>query len=191
MKYGFKAAAKRLALELRGELELSTAEPFDPWRLAKLYGIDVLQLGDVGCSAEALHHFTVTNPTVFSGALVPLDHGAVIVENDGHPLVRRRSTTSHEMAHVVLEHRFTTTLVNERGCRTADRDQEEEATELAGELLLPFSAAKALARKKTSNEEAALMYGVSVEIGRWRLDSTGARKIAARQAVAYQRSLRS
>lgn len=74
----------------------------------------MLELGDVGCSAEALHHFIVTNSAVFSGALVPLDHGAVFVENGSHPLVRRRSTTSHEIAHVVLEHRFTTTLVNER-----------------------------------------------------------------------------
>lgn len=188
MRHGFKAEAKRLALELRAELDLTEQEPFDPWALAELYGTDVYQLGDVDCSPEALQHFSIERPTVFSGALVPVATGAVIIENDAHLPVRRRSTTSHEMAHVVLEHRFTATLVNERGCRSADRDQEAEATELAGEMLLPFIAAKTLARRRKSNEEAALQYGISVECARWRLDATGARLIAARQTQAYRRS---
>jgi Zn-dependent peptidase ImmA (M78 family) len=54
---------------------------------------------------------------MFSGALVPIGTGAVIVENDSHPSVRRRSTLGHELAHVFGEHKFATSLVNERGCR--------------------------------------------------------------------------
>jgi len=188
VRRGFKAEAKRLALELRAEIGITAQDPFDPWALAELYGIDVYQLGDSDCPAEALRHFTIERPEVFSGALVPLETGAVIIENDAHQPVRRRSTTCHEMAHVILEHRFAATLVNEHGCRLADRDQEAEATELAGEMLLPFSAATILARRKKSNEEASLQYAISVECARWRLDSTGARLIAERQAQAYRRS---
>lgn len=184
MRRGFKAQAKRLAVELRGEIDLDIWEAFEPWILAELYGVDVYQLRDLDCSTEALEHLTVTNAGAFSGALIPMSPGAVILENDAHPLVRRRSTTSHEMAHVALEHRFSASLVSERGCRTADPEQEEEAAELGGELLLPFEAAKRLARRNASNEEAALQYGVSPAIARWRLDSTGARKIAARVAAS-------
>lgn len=89
-------------------------------------------------------HFTVSRPEVFSGALVPYGNGAVIVENDAHPSARRRSTMGHELAHVFGEHKFGASLVNERGCRLADQAQEDEAAEIAGELLVPFEAAKVL-----------------------------------------------
>ncbi|MFI6076548.1 ImmA/IrrE family metallo-endopeptidase [Actinoplanes sp. NPDC051343] len=183
-----KAALKRLAIELRAELGLGTHEPFDPFELAELYGVDVYPLSTLGCAPRVLEHFQVNRLEVFSGALVPVGTGAVIIENDAHPVVRRRSTGGHEMAHVVLEHPFTAALVNEGGCRLANKEHEAEAAELSGELLIPFDAAKRLARRGVTNEEAAAEFEVSVEVARWRLDSTGARKIAARQRAAYTRS---
>lgn len=182
-----KAQLKRLALELREEVGLSPFEVFDPYRLAELYGVDVYQLCDLECSPEAMTHFRVTRSEVFSGALVPVGTGAVIIENDAHDPFRRRSTAAHEMAHVTLGHPFTATMVNERGCRTAEPAHEAEAAELGGELLLSFEAAKGLAWFRLSDEEAALKYGVSVEIARWRLNATGARKIASRARAKRQR----
>ncbi len=190
MKHGFKAHAKRLAIELREEIELGPLDPLDPWKLADLYGVDVYDLNDIGCSVDALSHFTITSPDVFSGALVPLPTGTVILENSSHPVVRRRSTMGHELAHVLLEHEFSVSLVNEKGCRNADRDQEGDATELSGELLLPFEAAKRLARNKATDEAVADQFEVSTAFARWRLYSTGARKIAARQSEAYARKIR-
>lgn len=187
LQRGFKAAAKRLATELRTEIGLGALEAFDPYALAELYGVDVLRLSEIDCSPAAFEYFTRTRTEVFSGALVPTGTGSVILENDAHPVVRRRSTASHEMAHVVLEHRFAGSLVNERGCRTADPQQEAEASELAGELLLPFAAAEALARRRASDDEAGSQFGVSTAFARWRLDSTGARVIARRRTAAYAR----
>jgi hypothetical protein len=178
-----------LALEFREEIALGPLDPLDPWELAALYGVDVYGLDDVGCSREALDHFALTRPQAFSGALVPLSTGAAIIENTAHPLVRRRSTMSHEMAHVTLEHLFSATLVNEQGCRNAEPDQEDEATELSGELLLPFDAAIQLARRRVTNEAVAEQFGVSIAFARWRMNSTGARKIADRQAAAYRKKI--
>ncbi|MGW2611936.1 ImmA/IrrE family metallo-endopeptidase [Streptomyces mirabilis] len=49
---------------------------------------------------------------------------------------------AHEMAHVVLEHSFSTLLRTSGGeCRESDREQEAEAAELSGELLIPSDAA--------------------------------------------------
>ena len=93
----------------------------------------------------------------------------------------------HELAHVVGEHKFGTSLVNERGCRMANQAQEDEATEIAGELLVPFDAAKMLARRKATNEEVAMQFGVSVDLARWRMDATGARLIARRRVAASRR----
>jgi len=183
-----KAACKRLAAELRAEIGLQPMDALDPWRLADLYGIKVIPLSALPLNSEILDHLTITRHEVFSGALVPIRRGAAIIENDSHPAPRRRSTMGHELAHVFGEHMFEASLVNERGCRLADQAQEDEAAEIGGELLIPFEAAKLLARRKATNEEVALQFGVSVDMARWRLDATGARLIAARQAAAYQRA---
>jgi Zn-dependent peptidase ImmA (M78 family) len=185
-----KAACKRLAAELRAEIGLQPTDALDPWKLAEMYGIRVIALSTLPVVSEIRDHFTIARLEVFSGALVPIGTGAVIIENDAHPDVRRRSTMGHELAHVVGEHKFGTSLVNERGCRLADQAQEQEAAEIAGELLIPFEAAQKLARRKATNEEVALQFGVSIEMARWRMDATGARLIAARQAAAYRRARR-
>jgi len=182
-----KADCKRFAAELRAEIGLEPMEALDPWKLAELYGIQVIAFSALQLGTEIHEHFTVTRPDVFSGALLPIGNGAVIVENDSHPVTRRRSTMGHELAHVIREHKFAASLVNERGCRSADPVQEEEAAEIGAELLIPFEAAKYLARRNASNETVALQFGVSIDMARWRMDSTGARLIAARQAAAYKR----
>lgn len=175
-----KAACKRLAGEVRVELDLEPMEALDPWKLAELYGVPVMALGALPLDDVVRNYFSTVRPHAFSGALLPHRTGAVIVENDAHPLARRRSTLGHEMAHVVGEHKFGTSLVNERGCRTADRVQEDEAAEISGELLIPFEAAKRLARQKVTDDEVALRFRVSPELARWRMNATGARIIAQR-----------
>jgi len=186
-----KAACKRLAAELRAEVGLGPMDALDPWALAELYGVPVVTLRDLPVDDVVLEHFTVDRPEAFSGALIPVGSGAVIVENDSHSAARRRSTLGHEVAHVAAEHTFATSLTNERGCRMADTAQEAEAAEIAGELLVPFDAARKLARRKATNEDVALQFGVSVDLARWRMDSTGARLIAQRQAAAYRRAFHS
>ena len=183
-----KAACKRLAAELRAEIGLQPMEALDPWQLAELYGVTVLPVSALPLSSEIREYFTVTRPDVFSGALVPIRSGAAIIENDSHPTARRRSTMGHELAHVFGEHKFGTSLVNEHGCRLANQVQEDEAAEIGGELLVPFEAAKKLARRNATNEEVALQFGVSTEMARWRMYATGARLIAARLAAAYRRA---
>jgi Zn-dependent peptidase ImmA (M78 family) len=182
-----KAACKRLAAELRTEIGLQPMDALDPWALADLYGIRVISLSHLTVSSAARTHLTITRQDVFSGALIPAGNGAVILENDSHPLTRRRSTMGHELGHIVAEHKFETSLVSERGCRVADQTQEDEAAEIAGELLLPFEAAKQLARRNATDQEVALQFGVSPDLARWRMDATGARLIARRRVAANRR----
>jgi Zn-dependent peptidase ImmA (M78 family) len=172
MIHGFKAYAKRLALEVRDELNLKLLDPFDPYELASLYGVEVI-------GTSILLPERVPKDAV-SGALVPNGTGAVIIDNDFEPVTRRRLTTSHEMSHVVLEHEFPASLVDEKGCRTRVGDQEEEATYLAGELVLPYDAAMKLAWQNAPDEIVARDFGISVRAAAWRMNSSGARKIVAR-----------
>lgn len=181
MQRGFKAAAKRLALELRAEVGLNATDQFDPYQMAELYGIQVHQLSELDCSEEARSHFMDSNPRALSGALIPVGSKLAILDHDGHSLARRRATLSHEISHVVLEHHFlNSALLDSTGCRTSDPEQEEQATELSGELLVPFSAALAMARKGHDDATVASTMGVSIEFARWRMNASGARKIASR-----------
>lgn len=179
-----KSVLKRLALELRQEVDLTAYDRFDPLMLAELYGVEVIRLSEIECSPAALRHFQVTRPERFSGALVPQSDGStVIIENDSHEPERRASTASHEVAHVALEHPFAATLTDTKGCRVSIAEHEAEAAELSGELLLPTDAAKRLAFNKVSDADVARRFGISVQFARWRMNATGARKIAARAAA--------
>jgi len=124
----------------------------------------------------------------FSAALVRCGTGMFIVENDAHALVRRRASLAHEMAHVLWEHEFTTVLVNGDGCRAVAPAVEAEADRLGGELLIPFKAALAAARREWSDEEVAAAFEVSVPYARMRMNLSGARKVASRQRAARSRA---
>ena len=183
-----KSQLRRLALDVRRELSLTAFDRCDPLALADLYGVQVLRLSELDCSTQARDHFRTVRPHVFSGALIPVNDGStVIIENDDHAPERRASTAGHEMAHVVLEHPFATALTDSTGCRLVNSALEDEATELSGELLLPTDAARRLALDGASDETAAHRFGVSVDFARWRLNATGARKIAARAHAKRRR----
>lgn len=88
------------------------------------------------------------------------------------------------MAHWVLEHPFTAPLMTStRGCRIGNPAHEEEAAELSGELLVPADTAQRLVYRDAPDAEVADVLGVSVEMARWRMGATGARKIAHRAAA--------
>lgn len=184
---GFKAKAARLALEVRDEVGLGIMDQLDPYVLAREYGIEVFSLTDVGCRDEVIEHFTGPASKKLSAAVIQLPDGLVIVENPSHPLARRRSSAAHEVAHVVLEHPFEPHVLAEIARRRADGTYEEEANVLGAELLLPTEAAKRLALRDCTDEEAAELFGVSVALARWRLNATGARLRARRARVKYQR----
>src|SRR5712691_8201682 len=111
-------------------------DALDPWKLADLYGVEVALLSALPIGSEIREHFTVARQDLFSGALVPLGNGAVIVENDSHPLARRRSTMGHELAHIFGEHKFGTSTVNGRGCGPRAQRQGEGGAESGAGLLI-------------------------------------------------------
>jgi hypothetical protein len=182
VRRGFKTEAKKLALELRGELGADAHVPFDPYGFADLYGIDVVQLSTL--DTDARHHFLKADGSAFSGALIPIGSGAVILENDAQPRARRRTTMCHELAHVVLEHTFGISLTDERKCGLGG-EKEAEADWLSGEMLIPYDGAFRLARTGTSDSSAAQIFDVSFAVARWRMNGSGARKVASRARAKW------
>jgi hypothetical protein len=177
VRRGFKTEAKALAVELRAEIGVDAHAPFDPYALAAEYGIRVVTLGELDHPAVA--HFYRADGSPLSGALIPLDHGVVILDNDAQPAPRRRTTMCHELAHVVLEHAFGATLADERKCGLGG-DQETEADWLAGEILVPYEGALRLARAGATDQHVAREFDVSLAVARWRMNGSGARVVARR-----------
>jgi Zn-dependent peptidase ImmA (M78 family) len=87
---------------------------------------------------------------------------------------------AHEMSHVVLEHEFKLLLATDSGCRASSSSIEGEAAELSGELLIPWEATKQAAFRGLTDQEVATCFNVSEPMARWRMNASGARKIATR-----------
>lgn len=185
MRYGFKAEAKRLALELRAELDLDAHVPFDPYAFASEYGIEVVRLSELSCAER--QHFLKQDGSPFSGALVPMGTKLIILENDAQRLSRRRTTMCHELAHVVLEHVFGISLASDERKCGLPRAQEEEADWLSGEVLIPSDGAFHLARAGATDEDAARTFDVSLAVARWRMNQSGARKVMNRARGKWSR----
>ncbi|PRX45357.1 Zn-dependent peptidase ImmA (M78 family) [Prauserella shujinwangii] len=180
LRHGFKAEARRLALEVREEMGIGILAPLDPYALAELYGIEVHDLRHPSLPRAAVRHLTEVRPGAFSAALVAVGTGSVIIENHAHDPVRRRSTIAHEMAHVLLEHEFGLLLTEDETCRGGSRTVEREAAELSGELLIPCAAARVAAFRRWTDTTVARHFRVSRRMARWRMNATGARTVAQR-----------
>jgi IrrE N-terminal-like domain len=184
-----KAALARLAAEVREkELEANPYQRICPYDLADLYGVAVYTLQDLaesGCPPEAIEFFASARPEAWSAALVPNGTAQFIVENNAHSPQRRRSNIAHEMAHLLLEHKFDRILFTngKRGCANpASKEMEGQAAELSGELLVPGAGARRAAAYGRSDDQVADQFDVSTEFARWRMNVTGARRIASRAA---------
>lgn len=181
-----QALMRDVAQEERAGLGLGAADPFDPYALAKEHGIDVYTLSglhEFGLGSEVLSHFTVRDSSAWSAALLPLGDARVIIENESHRLVRRRSNIAHELGHHLLEHPFDSVILGEDHKRQFNEQQEKQATFMAGELLIPLAAAERMAFDGWDNARVAAAYGVSEQFAQMQMK--GQRVRAQRAAQKY------
>ncbi|MEU7692550.1 ImmA/IrrE family metallo-endopeptidase [Microbispora hainanensis] len=184
---GFKTEASDIAREVRAELRLRHADRLDPLLLAEHLGIPVIPLSEYGSDApQACAEFSGGEMFAFSAVTVFRGKRRIIVHNDYQPLGRQSNNIVHEASHGLLHHPPTPAL-DARGCRDWSKDIEDEASWLAGVLLIPEEAALFIASEGLSEDAAAERFGVSVQLVRWRMNMTGAHKRIARRRAAYAR----
>lgn len=177
---------RELAEEERDELGLTPHEPLDPYALAEAHGIPVYSLTDLldfDLGTDAHRYFHSTKPKSWSAALVPFGNARVIIENDAHPPVRRRSNIAHELGHHLLEHSFENVILGEDHKRQFNQTMEKQALFVSGELLIPDSAARKAAYANWDNARVAETFDVSTQFAQMRM--AGARVIAKRAAHKY------
>jgi Zn-dependent peptidase ImmA (M78 family) len=183
---GFKKAAAELAAETRAELGIGSLESLDPYALAESLAIPVVDLRSLTGDAPAVRHLITVEPEVFSAVTVFNGPRRMIVHNDGHSPARQHSNLCHELSHGLLLHPPTPAM-DDSGCRVWDQDVEDEATWLAGCLLVTEQAALATARGRWTLAEAAQRFGVSEAMMRFRMNKTGATLRVQRAARASRR----
>jgi hypothetical protein len=172
---------------VRAELGLEVDDRLDPRALATEYGIPVVPITDLtaeGAIAASVRQLTVVDRGSFSAGTVLVATTRLLVFNPVHSDGRLANSVTHELAHVLLEHR-PGPAIGPGGCRVWDQNMEDEADLLAATLLVPRDAALSCARVGLPHAVGATRFGVSSDLMRWRTDHTGARKQA--QAAARGR----
>jgi Zn-dependent peptidase ImmA (M78 family) len=177
---GFQERGQRHRPGIRAELGLKDFDRLDPRTLAEHLLVHITPLSDYGQDApQAVLYFTETDQGAFSACTVFKGARRTIVYNDAHKPGRQASNLAHELAHALLLHPPTPAL-DDRGCRLWNQDIEDEATWLAGALLLTEDAALWIARNGISVPAAADRFGISDQMVNYRLNMTGARTRVSR-----------
>jgi Zn-dependent peptidase ImmA (M78 family) len=175
LRRGFKTEANTIAREIRQELGLRLTAPLDPWKLATYLAVPVVPLQEFAAEAPAACRlFTRQHRASFSAVTVFCGSERMIVFNHAHSAGRQASDLAHELAHVLLFHPPSPAL-DHRGCRQWDPEAEDEAAWLAGALLISDEAALDIAARGLTDAEAAIEYGVSEHMMRFRMNVTKAR----------------
>ena len=174
--YGFKAKANRIAVGIRHQLGVAEYEPIDVRELAAHLNLRIIPLSEFKerC-AEQVSQLKNRDGGQFSAALVYLGKGRrIIIVNDDHSLARQNSDIAHEIGHALLAHPLGN-LSSMMSCRDFNQDLEDEASYLAGHLLIPNEAAKHIININLGNDSAQASYGVSRQMLNWCLNTSGAR----------------
>jgi Zn-dependent peptidase ImmA (M78 family) len=181
---GFKANAEREAARLRSEMGLHEHDRVTAQQLADHVEVRLVS-GDQLVDIERLHELERLQAYSFSAATFDISGKKIIVTNPIRSAGRLASDIAHEVSHIILEHKLSE--VRELAgmpFRTCEPDEEEQATSLGGTLLLPRPLLMRAARERMTPETIAEEYGTTVELARWRYNTTG----VTRQVAAARRN---
>jgi len=175
---GFKTGCERTVSALREELGVDDDEPLDMHVAADHLEIPVRPLAELLIPAGG--HRTdphvdeiyrkVSAFTVFKG------WQRSIVYNDEHAPPRHRSNLAHELSHALLQH-----PPRDHGLPAEQAQRHEaEAAWLSGVMMLTADQARRIVTCGMSRAVAEARFQLSTEMLRFRLNVTGAARLAAR-----------
>jgi Zn-dependent peptidase ImmA (M78 family) len=158
---GFKSEANSIAREVRDELGLAVLDALDPHLLARHLAVPIVGLSELAPRQNpGVRYLLEAERSSFSAVTVFRGTRRQIVHNDAHDQGRQHSNLAHELAHALLMHEPTPAL-DDHGCRLWNQSIEDEASWLAGALLLPEDAALLVARQNWTVDAAADHFGIS------------------------------
>jgi Zn-dependent peptidase ImmA (M78 family) len=173
LRRGFRAEAERIASALRDDLGIGHADPLTLEDAVQARGVRVVS-ADHLVDGNRLAELERIQAFSFSACTFEINGRSVIVYNPIRSEPRRESDIAHELSHLLLEHDLTEIReVAGVPFRTCRGDQEEEATNLGGTLLLPRPLLLRAVARGMDSDAVAAEYGVTLEMARFRLNTTG------------------
>jgi len=170
---GFKAEAERTAERIRTELNLGPAAALPIEALTGYLGIRLVS-AETLVDRSRLEELERLQAFSFSAVTFDIKDQKVIVTNPLRTKERMASDVAHEVSHVLLEHQLSEVReVEGVPFRTCQPAEEELATALGGTILLPRKLLLSAARRRLTPEGIASEYGVTVEMARFRYNTTG------------------
>lgn len=170
---GFKADAERRAVTLRSEMGLQPVDPIAVRDVAAHLRIG-FRVADELVPREALEALDRLQPGCFSACTLPGPTGPVVITNPLNTPARQQSDAFHEISHLLLRHEMRRLeRVADLVFYTCDADDEEQADNLGATLLLPRPALVVAHSRGVGVVGIAEMYGVSEQLARWRLNTSG------------------
>ena len=172
---GFKANAERESMRLRRELGLAPAQALDITRLAAHLDVEIISAGDL-IDVTRLEELERIQAYSFSAATFEVAGRTFVVTSPLRAAPRQASDIAHELSHLLLRHELSEIReVSGVPFRTCRPDEEEQATSFGGTLLLPRPLLASAARHGLGPQQIAEKYSITLEMARFRYNSTGVR----------------
>jgi hypothetical protein len=184
LPHGFKANAERESVRLRAELGLAPAEALDVTALADYLSVEIVSAGEL-IDVTRLEELERIQAYSFSAATFEITGRTFVVTSPLRAATRQASDIAHELSHLLLKHKLSEIReVAGVPFRTCRPDEEEQATNFGGTLLLPRPLLLAAAKQGLGPQQIAEKYNVTLEMARFRYNSTGVKnqvpQVAAR-----------
>lgn len=193
LRRGFQAEAERHAARIRAELGRDPTSSVQISDIARHIGVRIVSADEL-VDIERLRELERIQAFSFSACTFDIAATKVVVFNPVRTLERTQSDIAHELSHVIAGHQLSEIrIVAGMPFRTCLPDQEEEATNLGGVLLLPRPLLLQAALRGLSVEEIAVQNRVTTDMARFRFNKSGVAKQAEsrnrrpRAGVSYGR----
>lgn len=184
LRRGFKTEAERHSVRLRAEMGLTAVDSVDPREIAEHLGVRVVSAETI-VERSRLEELERLQAFSFSAATFDINDRKIIVTNPIRTVGRLNSDIAHELSHIVLNHDLSEVReMDGVPFRTCKPGEEEEATAFGGTLLLPRPLLLSAVRRRASIEDIAEQFEVTVEMARFRYNTTGVAKQALRSGHA-------
>ena len=184
---GFKAEAERTAQRLRHKAGIGMYAPLKLSSVADSLGVRIVSADEL-VSLERLQEIERIQAYAFSACTFEINGRSIVVYNPIRTRPRRRSDIAHELSHILLEHDLTEIqYLNGVPFRTCKPDQEQQATALAGTLLLPRPLLLHEARNGFTVNTIAKKFVVTEQMARYRWNTTGIARQAAAESARRHR----
>lgn len=157
-------------------LGVPTSAALDPWAAAA--SVEIRVLGDeyFETRQQSIRVALTAASASWSGGALRVGDDYLIILNPLHDRVRQRTTLAEELTHIVMGHE-PSWLDPVAGTRTHDPEVEQQAYEVGGAMLLPYSQLFWHVKRKATCASIAGHYKVSEHFVRYRINRCGLRRM--------------